>query len=94
MLEIDKTRTTGFYPQSDGLLERFNRTLEDMLSKYVSESQRDWDAFVPLLTMAYRATPQSSIGVSPNMMILEKEVNLPLDIIYEKLPDHSVDQEV
>ena len=53
VLEIDKTRTTGFHPQSDGLVERFNCTLENMLSKFVSESQRDWDAFVPLLTMAY-----------------------------------------
>ena len=94
VLEIDKTRTTGFHPQSDGLVERFNRTLENMLSKFVSESQRDWDAFVPLLTMAYRATPQSSTGVSPNMMMLGREVNLPLDIMYEKLPDHIVDQEV
>ena len=44
--------------------------------------------------MAYRATPESSTGVSPNMMVLGREVNLPLDIVYKKLPDHSVDQEV
>ena len=44
--------------------------------------------------MAYRASLQSSTGVSPNMMMFGREVNLPLDIMYEKLPDHSVDQEV
>ena len=44
--------------------------------------------------MAYRATPQSSTGVSPNMMMLGRQVNLPLDIMYEKLHDHSDNQEV
>ena len=94
VLEIDKIRTTLFHPQFDGLVERFNRTLENMLSKFVSETERDWDAFVPLLSMAYRATSQSNTCVSPNMMMLEREVNLPLDIMYEKLPDHIVDKEV
>ena len=44
MLNIDKTRTTAFHPQSDGLVERFNRTLENMLSLYVADNQKDWDA--------------------------------------------------
>ena len=43
LLDIDKTRTSAFHPQSDGLVERFNRTLENMLSLYVADNQRDWD---------------------------------------------------
>ena len=42
LLGIDKTRTTAFYPASDGLVERVQRTIEDMLSKYIKENQRDW----------------------------------------------------
>ena len=57
LLGIHKTRTTPFHPQSDGFVEQFNRTLESMLTLYVDEDQRDWDKFVPLMTMAYRATP-------------------------------------
>lgn len=40
---IDKTRTTTLRPQSDGIVERLNSTLEAMLSKFVDGSQRDWD---------------------------------------------------
>ena len=36
IFRIEKTQTTAFHPQSDGIVERFNRTIEDMLSKAVS----------------------------------------------------------
>ena len=32
ILGIDKTRTTPYRPQSDGMIERANRTIENMLS--------------------------------------------------------------
>ena len=43
LLGIDKTRTTPLRPRSDGMVERFNRTLEGMLALFVAENQRDWD---------------------------------------------------
>ena len=42
---VRKTRTTPYHPQSDGLVERFNKTLLEMLSKTVMERERDWDLF-------------------------------------------------
>ena len=35
LLEINKTRTTPFHPRSNGMIERVNRTVNDMLSKYI-----------------------------------------------------------
>ena len=63
LLRIDKTRTTGYHPSSNDLVERFNRTLENMISHYISEDQRDWDVHIPLLMLAYRTTPQESTQI-------------------------------
>ncbi|PIK45091.1 Retrovirus-related Pol polyprotein from transposon [Apostichopus japonicus] len=47
LLDINKTRTTPFHPQSDGMVERFNRTLAEMLSAVVAKDQLDWDSWIP-----------------------------------------------
>ncbi|CAC5370884.1 unnamed protein product [Mytilus coruscus] len=45
LLEIHKTRTTSLHPRSDGMVERMNRTVNDMLSKYIKTHQRLGYAF-------------------------------------------------
>ena len=45
--------------ESDGLVERFNRTLIDMLSMAVSDNERDWDLQIPTLLLAYRTSMQA-----------------------------------
>ena len=45
---ISKSRTTAYHPQGDGMVERFNRTLLQMLRAYVRE-QADWERFLPLV---------------------------------------------
>ena len=81
ILGIHKTRTTPFRPQSNGFIEKFNRTLQQMLSLYVNERQTDWDRWVPLMMTAYRATPQETTGQTPNMLVFGREIELPVDLV-------------
>lgn len=89
LLDINKTRTTAFHPESDGLIERAQRTLEEMLSKYVETNQRNWDEILPLLLMAYRSSKHESTKMTPNMMMLGREIDLPVDLIYPPPPSGS-----
>ncbi|VDI58074.1 Hypothetical predicted protein [Mytilus galloprovincialis] len=66
-LKIDKTRTTSFRPQSNGLVERYNRTLENTISKYISKNQRDWDEQLPWALMAYNSSEHETTKFSPSM---------------------------
>ena len=54
MLGIDKTRTNAYHPQGNAQVERFNRTLEAILSKMVQSRQQNWDYHLPKALFAYR----------------------------------------
>ncbi|XP_069136668.1 uncharacterized protein [Argopecten irradians] len=52
-----------------------------MLSMYVNDHLNDWDEQLPYVLTAYRASPHVSTGCSPNLLMLGREINLPLDIM-------------
>ena len=89
-LGIDKLRTTSYKPSTNGAVERFHRTLNAMLAKTVEPNQRDWDERVQSVMAAYRASPHSSTGFSPNFLLLGRECRAPLDLIVGPPPgeDH------
>ena len=82
LLEIRKTRTSAGNPQCNGQTERFNRTLIRMIKAYLKGQQRDWDLNLGCLSAAYRATPQESTGLTPNLLMLGREVRLPAEVMF------------
>jgi hypothetical protein len=80
-LGIVKTRTAPYHPQSDGMVERFNRTLLSALSKCV-DCQTNWDKIAPIICLYYRATVHASTGVTPAMLMLGRELTLPIDVVF------------
>ena len=81
-LGIDKMRTSAYRPQGNSQVERWHRTLNSLLGKVVSESQRDWPARVPGVVAAYRATIHESTGFTPNRLLFGRETHMPLDLAY------------
>ena len=62
-LQVWKTRTTPYRPQSDGQTERTIRTVVvDLLAKYCSEAQDDWDEYLDSIACAYNSTVHESTG--------------------------------
>ena len=60
-----KTRTTPYHPESDGMVERFNRTLPMMLAMFAGKNRDDWDDLLLAVMMAYRSSVHESTGFSP-----------------------------
>jgi hypothetical protein len=86
LLNIRKTRTTPLHPESDGMVERYNRTLKGQLSMFIADHQRDWDTYVPLLLMAYRTAIHAATRFSPSRLMMGREMKAPIDLMYER-PD-------
>jgi transposase InsO family protein len=68
-LRVKKCNTTAYHPQTDGLVEQFNGTLEGMLAKLTNEHQDDWDIYVPYVLFAYRTSVHEATGDSPFYML-------------------------
>ncbi len=88
LLGINKTRTTPYNPKSDGLVERYNRTIVNAVSLMIlpHQNQKDWDEFIPFVGMAYRSSVQASTGETPNMMMLGRDVSTPVDLMFSAPP--------
>lgn len=86
-LRIHKTRTTPLHPQSDGLVERFNRTLGAQLAVVVAKDQKDWDLQLPLFLMACRSATQETTGWTPALLMFGRELQTPPTLAYGRPPD-------
>lgn len=82
LLGFEKTRTSPYRPQSDGQVERFNRSLLNMLSAFVTDQALDWDEHLPYVCMAYRSSINTSTGCSPYSMVFGREYTMPIDLMY------------
>ena len=83
LLRIKQLRTSVYHPQTDGLVERFNKTLKSMLRKAIGEDGRNWDQLLPYLMFAVREVPQFSTGFSPFELLLSYRPRGLLDIAKE-----------
>lgn len=91
-MQVKKLRTTPYHPRTDGMVERSNRTLIDVLSKY-AEKDPDWDLRLPLALFAVRTSEHATTGFSPFLLTYGKEAKIPWDIVYGPPPNEPLPQD-
>ncbi len=68
-LGVTKTRTSPYHPEGDGLIERFNRTLKDQLSKCLYQQTEPWDTMLRAIQLSYNTSVHSSTGYTPFFLV-------------------------
>lgn len=76
-LGIKKLQTSVEHPQSDGLVERMNRTIRAALAIYCEKSPEDWDIYLPFVTFAINTSKQASTGYTPFEALYGRKAKLP-----------------
>lgn len=86
LINAKKIQTTSYHPQTNGLVERFHRAMNDMLSILCKQNETDWDENIQYVLMSYRSAKQKTTGYSPNYLMFGREIKTPIDI--------SIDNEI
>ena len=82
LLEIKKSRTSARNPKGNGQCERIHRTILQMIRVYLKDDQNNWDKHLGCLMAAYRSSVNDSTGLTPNMLMLGREVKTPLNLVF------------
>ncbi|KAM7309909.1 DDE-type integrase/transposase/recombinase [Ixodes scapularis] len=91
-------RTTAYHPQTNGLTERLNKTIADMIAMYADVEHKTWDEVLPYVTFAYNTAVQETTGVTPFQLAHCRKVTTMLDAMLphepadDGIPDAQVDE--
>ena len=85
LLGCTKTRTAPYHTESDGMIERFNRTCLMMLSMFVNDRRDNWHKLLPCVMHAYRTSVHESTGYSQFCLMMGEECSLPQDVSMAEL---------
>ena len=70
--------STPYHPKTNGLVERFNKTLCESLAK-LAQNNNQWDENIPSVLFAYRTRKQDSSKMKPFYLTYGRNERLPID---------------
>ncbi|GFX98558.1 hypothetical protein TNCV_1501361 [Trichonephila clavipes] len=73
--------STPYHPEGNGLIERWNQTLKNMLHHIIREEGRSWHRHIPFLLWAYREVPNATTGTPPFLLMYGRDPKGPLSIL-------------
>jgi len=88
---VSKSRTTPYHPMGDGLVERMNRSIINMLRGLVDKGG-DWEEHLQLLLYLYRTSKHATTGLSPYEILFGSNpppLNLPAATTVSHRDPHS-----
>jgi len=89
--KIDKVQIVPYHPQANGLVERQNRKILDVLRHLVTQQQTNWDTCIPLVQMAVNNGYNVSVGDTPHFLLHHYEKDMPYDLPLTKLGENITD---
>ena len=80
LMGVKRSWSTPFHPRTNGLTERFNRTLKGMLRILTDGAVAQWEQHIPMIQYAYNSAEQASVGTSPFYLMFGRHPRSPLEM--------------
>ncbi len=94
LLSIKQLSTTPYHPMCNGLVEKFNGNLKNMLKKLCSKQPKQCSRYINALLFAYREVPQGSTGFAPFELLYGRTVCGPMMILKQLWTEEVEDPDV
>ena len=93
---VQKLRNSPYHAQTNGQVERMNRTIIRMISKLEEDKKACWSEHLPELLFAYNTTCSTVTGYSPYYLLFGRRSRIPVDYLFPTLRDspHQTKMEV
>ena len=77
-----KSHTTPYHPMGNGSVERFNRTLGNMIRALAPDTKANWPRRLQTLTFMYNSTAHETTGYAPFFLMFGRVPRLPVDVLF------------
>ncbi|KGG51072.1 hypothetical protein DI09_469p10, partial [Mitosporidium daphniae] len=85
-LNIKRMKTTAYHPQTNGQTERFNKTVVEMIRKYLENGFERWEDILGPVVFAYNNSVHSSTLETPYFLNHGRDPVMPIDQFLRPLP--------
>ena len=84
---VKKLRTSSYHAQTNGQVERMNKTLICLIGKLDEDKKACWSRHLPELLMAYNSMCSTVTGYSPHFLLFGRRPRIPVDYLFLTLCD-------
>ena len=86
VLGVKKLNTSGYHPQTDGFVEKFNSTSFNMIAKSSDMAPHDCCVRLPQLLLTYRSSMQEFTRESPFYLVYGRDPRVPTSTVLHIIP--------
>src|SRR6185369_4652433 len=87
------TLSSAYHPQTNGLVERYNKTLAETLAKISFRKPFEWDELIPSAFFAYRTTRHETTKKTPFYLMYGREAIYPIETVLTTSPDQQTNED-
>ena len=86
LYETKKEFSLAYHPQTQGMVERSNRTIIQEVSKKIENYGRQWASFLPWIEYAYNSTPHPGTHHTPYSLMFSRHPRIPTSTMLPPQP--------